>query len=237
MPLAAASVPLPNMSLSRVEVVLVCRRLRAYHARYAPFFGRRELQDEPRKSIERMILRRRGANANALRMQQMFLHKARWDDTPTLTTHRELVAATLGEDEVDRRLYLSQTWVSGESQAARRQRTGVPADIPFHTKPQLTLEMLAGLVAEGSLPVRWVIYDEGFGYSPAFLDGVAALGLDYLAEVPRTTHVWTARLERSGSPSRPVFSTPSQEVGTVTNALLAQAWQPFVLRVVARRGR
>ena len=145
---------------------------------------------------------------------------------------------------VGRRLYLSRDWVSAESHAQRCQRTGVPADLHFRTKPQLVLEMLTALVAEGSLPVRWVTCDEGFGCSHAFLDGVAALGLGYLAEVPRTTH-WTARPEPRGG-------SPSQEIGAVADALSPAAWRPFVLRegskgpqailgtvlrVVARRGR
>ena len=71
--------------------------------------------------------------------------------------------------------------------------------------------MLAGLVAEGTLPVRWVTCDEGFGGSHDFLDGVADLGLGYLAEVPRNTHVWTTRPQRSGAPSCPVFPAPPQE--------------------------
>ena len=101
------------------------------------------------------------------------------------------------------------------------------------------------------LPVRWVTCDEGFSISHAFLDGVADLGLGYLAEVARNTHVSTARPAQSGSPSRPVFSAPSQEVGVVADQLPPAAWRPFVqregsqgpqavlctvLRVVARRG-
>ena len=313
MTLAAALVSLPDVSVSRADIASVRGRLRSYQARYAPFFGRRELRgharaylqgllsDEPRKSVERMVLRLRGADANAVRTQQLFLRQARWDDAPLLAAHRELVAATLGEDEgvlaidgtdmpkdgresvgvarqycgqlgkrancqaavfaaylgrgaaalVDRRLYLNQAWVSGASHAARRRRTGVPADTPFRTKPQLAPDMLTDLVAEGSLPVRWVTCDEGFSISHAFLDGVAALGLGYLAEVARNTHVWTTRPQRSGSPSRPVFSAPSQEVGAVANRLPRAAWRPFllregskgpqavlcaVLRVAARRG-
>ena len=191
------------------------------------------------------FLRLRGADANAVRTQQLFLRQARWDDVPILAAHRELVAATLGEDEgvlavdgtdmpkdgtesvgvarqycgqlgkrancqaavfaaylgrgsaalVDRRLYLSQAWVSGASHADRHRQTGVPVGTPFRTKPQLALDMLTALVAEDSLPVRWVTCDEGFSVSHAFLDGVAALGLGYLAEVARNTHVWTARPE------------------------------------------
>ena len=92
---------------------------------------------------------------------------------------------------VDRRLYLSQAWVSGESQAARRQRTGVPEDTLFRTKPQLALDMLTDLVVEGSLPVLWVTCDEGFSISHTVEEGVAVL--DYMAEVPVDTWLWPAR--------------------------------------------
>ena len=296
MTLAAAPVALPDVSVSRADIASVRGRLRSYQARYAPFFGRRELRgharaylrgllsDEPRKSVERMVLRLRGADANAVRTQQLFLRKARWDDAPILAAHRELVAATLGEDEgmlaidgtdipkdgtesvgvarqycgqlgkrancqaavfaaylgcgaaalVDRRLYLNREWVAGASHAARRQRTGVPEGTAFRTKPQLALEMLTGLVAEGTLPVRWVTCDEGFGGSHDFLDGVAGLGLGYLAEVPRNTHVWTTRPQRTGPPSRPVFSRPPQEAGAVAERLPRAAWRPFILREGAR---
>ena len=111
MTLAASPVSLPDVSVSRADMASVRGRLRAYHTRCAPFFGRRELRgharaylqgllsDEPRKSVERMVLRLRGANANAVRTQPLFLRQARWDDAPLLAAHRELVAATLGEDE------------------------------------------------------------------------------------------------------------------------------------------
>ena len=131
---------------------------------------------------------------------------------------------------VDRRLYLTRDWVSGASHAERRRRTGVPADTPFRTKPELALEMLGALVAEGTLPLRWVTCDEGFGHSHAFLDGVADLGLGYLAEVPRDTQVWTTRPQRSGPPSRPVFSVPPQELRAVADRLPRAAWRPFILR-------
>ena len=104
MTLAAASVSLPDVTVSRADISSVRGRLWSYQARYAPFFGRRELRghartylrgllsDEPRKSVERMVLRLRGADTNAVRTQQLFLRKARWDDGPILAAHRELVA-------------------------------------------------------------------------------------------------------------------------------------------------
>ncbi|MCY4521097.1 MAG: hypothetical protein OXC13_10030 [Caldilineaceae bacterium] len=69
MTLAAAPVSQPDVSVSRADIASVRGRLWSYQARYAPFFGRRELRrharaylrglpgDEPRKSIERMVLR------------------------------------------------------------------------------------------------------------------------------------------------------------------------------------
>ena len=41
---------------------------------------------------------------------------------------------------------------------------------------------------------------------------------------------WTTRPTQSGARSLPVFSGPSQAVGTVANRLPLAAWQPFVLR-------
>ncbi|MYD91558.1 MAG: transposase [Caldilineaceae bacterium SB0662_bin_9] len=45
----------------------------------------------------------------------------------------------------------------------RNDGDGLSADIPFRIKPELALEMLNALVAEGTLPLRWVTCDEGFG--------------------------------------------------------------------------
>ena len=49
------------------------------------------LCNEPRKSVEHMVLRLRGTNPNAVRTQQLFLSKARWNDAPILA--RQLRAA------------------------------------------------------------------------------------------------------------------------------------------------
>ena len=96
-----------------------------------------------------------------------------------------------GATLVHRRLFLTEAWAGDEAYAERRQRCGVPEEaLAFRTKPQLVLEMLTELVAEGSLPARWVSCDEGYGRSVDFLDGVAALGLGYMVEVPVDTRVW-----------------------------------------------
>ncbi len=99
-----------------------------------------------------------------------------------------------GTTLVHRRLFLTEAWVGDEAYAERRQRCGVPVEATFRTKPQLALGMLAELVAASSLPARWVSCDEGYGQSGDFLDGVAALGLGYMAEMPVDTRLWPERL-------------------------------------------
>ena len=71
---------------------------------------------------------------------------------------------------------------------------------PKGTEPELARAMLRGLVERGVVPFRWVCADEHFEQNPAFLDGVAALGKFYLAEVPSDTRVWrrTPAIELSG---------------------------------------
>ncbi len=99
-----------------------------------------------------------------------------------------------GATLVHRRLFLTEAWVGDKAYAERRQHCGVPTEAAtFRTKPQLALEMLTELVAEGTLPARWVSCDEGYGRSVDVLDGVAALGLGYMAEVPVDTRVWLER--------------------------------------------
>ncbi len=159
-----------------------------------------------------------------------------------------------GATLVHRRLFLTEAWVGDEAYAERRQRCGVPADAPFQTKPQLALEMLTELVDEGTLPARWVSCDEGYGRSVDFLDGVAALGLGYMAEVPVDTRVWPERPPTIVPRTRVRLAPgapPSIEARALAAQLPAEAWTrhrvpgdsrgpeqaDFVIRrVVASRG-
>jgi SRSO17 transposase len=89
--------------------------LRAYHARFAPLFRRREqekwaevylrgllLTDVPRKNVEAMVLRLQGAGPAAsrtVRAVQQFISEGAWSDAALLNVHQELVEVTLGEDD------------------------------------------------------------------------------------------------------------------------------------------
>ena len=101
-------------------------------------------------------------------------------------------ASAQGDALLDRRLYLPEDWFS-DAYADRRADCGVPADVTFSTKPQLSLAMIQQVVQAGTLPCRWVAGDEAFGDNPALLDGLADLKLWYFMEVAHATRVWRDR--------------------------------------------
>ena len=53
--------------------------------------------------------------------------------------------------------------------------------------------MLTGVVKSQVLRCRWVVADAAFGDNPGLLDGVAGLGLWYVADVPHHTRGWQER--------------------------------------------
>lgn len=100
-----------------------------------------------------------------------------------------LYASSRGYAFVDERLYVPQRWFTAEYQA-RRQACGLPPRLVFRTEPELGLAMLTDLVQRQALPFQWVTCDEKYGEIPTFLDGIAALGKWYFAEVAANTRVW-----------------------------------------------
>lgn len=141
---------------------------------------------------------------------------------------------------LDRRLYLPEDWFDA-AHAPLRQRYGVPATLGFQTEPQLALEMLRGLVDRGVLPFQWVTADEHYGMIPAFLDGVAATGKWYFAEVPVSTKVWEGEppIEPVGRGPRgrprkygrvAAAVPPAQEVRQIAAQLSVRAWQRATIK-------
>lgn len=158
-------------------------------------------------------------------------------------------ASSCGATLLDRRLYVPAAWFAADH-ADLRDDCGLPADLAFRTRAQLAAAMVEAAQTSGKLPARWLTADEAFGEDPVFLDRVAATGLAYLAEVPRTTPVWPLVEPASGEP-RPLprrwvppqtpsrkgpvprreqlhpASPPQDTVATVAATLPATAWQPY----------
>ena len=84
------------------------------------------------------------------------------------------------------RLYLPKDWAQDED---RRRRAGVPENIAFRTKPEIALEQITKAHEDG-IPPGVVLMDAGYGVNTALRDGIAALGLSYVAGILPQTSVW-----------------------------------------------
>ena len=105
-----------------------------------------------------------------------------------------------GRDLVDKRLYLPKAW---SSDACRCAAAGMPEDRrSYRSKTCLALEMLEQARARGCLSVGWAAGDDAFGMSPAFRDGLAAQGIQYVLDVRPDMTVW---------PLEPVWSKPAYQ--------------------------
>jgi SRSO17 transposase len=84
------------------------------------------------------------------------------------------------------RLYLPEGWADDP---ARRAMAGVPEEVTFATKPAIALDQIRQAVADG-VPRGVVVTDAGYGNDTGFREGVAALGLPYVAGIQGTTTLW-----------------------------------------------
>ena len=78
----------------------------------------------------------------------------------------------------------------------RRERQG------YRSKTQLALKMVERALERGHLRAGWVAGDDAFGMSPSFREGLAALGMRYVLDVPGGTTVW---------PLEPVWTSPEHQ--------------------------
>jgi SRSO17 transposase len=149
-------------------------------------------------------------------------------------------ASRHGYTFLDRRLDMPGEWFD-EAHAPVRQRYGVPAALSFQTEPQLALEMLHGLVEQAIVPFRGVVADEHYGMIPTCLDGVAAEGKWYCAEVAASTKVWvgeptveppgTGAQGRSRQYPRVAAGTPrAEEVRQIAARLSARVWRRATMK-------
>ena len=84
------------------------------------------------------------------------------------------------------RLYLPEDWAED---AARREKTEVPEEVRFQTKPEIAMDQIRGAVA-AEVARGVVLADAGYGISTEFRDGLTDLGLQYVVGVQGTMTVW-----------------------------------------------
>ena len=87
---------------------------------------------------------------------------------------------------LDGDLFLPKSWANDR---ARRQRAGIPDDVTHRSKPEIALAQIQRALRNGIRVAAWT-FDEHYGQSYDFLDGLDALGQTYVAEVPCDFHGW-----------------------------------------------
>ena len=96
------------------------------------------------------------------------------------------LACEMGSIPVAWQLYLPAIWAQDK---ARRAKAGVPEAIEFATKPQIALQQMRDLLAQGA-PQHCVLADEGYGIDYAFRQGLSDMGLAYMVGITAAVVVW-----------------------------------------------
>ncbi len=96
------------------------------------------------------------------------------------------LACEMGSIPVAWQLYLPAIWAQDK---ARRAKAGVPEAIEFATKPQIALQQMRDLLAQGA-PQHCVLADAGYGIDYAFRQGLSDVGLAYMVGITSAVVVW-----------------------------------------------
>ena len=141
----------------------------------------------------------------------------------------------LGRALVDKRLCLPERWTED---AERCAAAGVPAEWRgYRPKTQLALEMLERALERGHLRAGWVAADDAFGMSPPFREGLAALGMCYVLDVPAGFTVWPVEPEwtspayrgRGGPPKPKLVDGQKRTMGERSDELPEEAWREITV--------
>ncbi|NJC96121.1 MAG: IS701 family transposase [Anaerolineae bacterium] len=149
-------------------------------------------------------------------------------------------ASRKGYSLVEGQLFMPAEWFD-ETHTERWQACGAPEDLTFKTKPEIGLELLQKAQKRGNLPFSWVAADELYGDSPAFRDGVDALGKWYFTEIKSTTSIWRTRPKmhipkwkgHGRHPTRLRLRNPNQHptlVKELTRKIPKRDWVPAVIK-------
>ena len=83
-------------------------------------------------------------------------------------------------------LYLPESWAED---AQRREDAGVPKEVRFATKPEISLAQMKAAKAAG-LPGDIALADAGYGDDTGYRDGITGLGMRYAVGIKTGTKVW-----------------------------------------------
>ena len=106
-------------------------------------------------------------------------------DNCVVAVHLGYVAGDL-QCLLDSDLFLPKEWAQNP---VRRHEVGIPQDVVFRTKPEIALTQIAHATGNG-IRVRVWTFDELYGRGRAFLDGLLALGQNFVGEIPCDLTGW-----------------------------------------------
>jgi SRSO17 transposase len=140
------------------------------------------------------------------------------------------------------RLYLPEVWAN-DSQ--RRQKTGVPAEVRFETKPEIALAQIRR-ARERGIPEGVVLADAGYGTDTVFRSEVTKLGMSYVMGIMSTVTVWkpgegpkpAPAYQGTGRPPRLLQRDRTHQPVAVKQLALsvpAEAWQNVTWRQGVKR--
>jgi len=140
------------------------------------------------------------------------------------------------------RLYLPEDWAKDSE---RREKTGVPEEIRFQTKPRIALEQIRQ-AAKADVTRGVVLADAAYGNDSQFRAGVTALELQYMVGVQSSMTVWKPGEQPlppkpwkgTGRPPKLVRRNGQQQPITVkelATALPPSAWKDITWREGAAR--
>jgi len=145
---------------------------------------------------------------------------------------------------LDSDLFVPQQWADDP---VRRKEVGMPDDVTHRSKPEIALAQIRRALGNGIRVAAWT-FDEHYGQSDDFLDGLDGLGQTYVAEVPRTFCGWVKEppvlvrptpqeMRRKGKKRRfPRLSATAAPVSEARNLLIhspafqRQAWTPIHIK-------
>lgn len=87
---------------------------------------------------------------------------------------------------LDSDLYLPADWADDPQ---RRQEASIPEEIEYRKKTTIALEQVARALSNGIRVAAWT-FDEWYGRDGQFLDGLDALGQNYVGEIPSDFTGW-----------------------------------------------
>jgi SRSO17 transposase len=152
-------------------------------------------------------------------------------DNGIVTVH---VAVAKGrfKSMLDADLYLPESW---DADRPRCRAAGIPDEVRYRPKWQITLEQLARLEQNG-VGFDWLTFDEGYGAQVPMLRVLNLAGQRFVAEVPTS---FAVRSSADGPARRADERLPAERTGTWQRFHLArqtqadQVWRAKAVRVWA----